>query len=462
MAYNERVNTSDSHPTADIALIGGGAAGTLTAIQLLRRASAPLRIVMIEPSDVVGNGVAYATTHAEHLLNVPVKGMSAFSDAPDDFLDYLVTNARLEQPREQLAGQYVSRRLYGGYLRDRLQCARTGSPATLEVLQTSVIDGHVSNAHFRLSLQDGLALEARNIVLCVGNRPKPLPARGSDQLTAGSLLEAWQFDAIKRIPTDAHVCIVGSGLSMVDSVLSLVDNGHRGDIQVISRHGLMPLAHVSGGTAAHFAVQPLLDMTLRQRMRFLRQAARGQPQWQAVLDAVRPHVQALWQSLSFADQRRFLRHVVRQWDIHRHRIAPQVHATLQQLLQRGQLRILRGRLDTVTPAGKRVRLCLRHRGHVQPAPDVDVIINATGVEMRVQTMRNPLLTELLGRGVITTGPHGVGIHTDTMGHAIDADGQPQPRLFAIGSLRIGDLWESIAVPELRMQAQTVAKALLGA
>ncbi|KRG68394.1 FAD/NAD(P)-binding protein [Pseudoxanthomonas dokdonensis] len=456
------VNTADSQSPADVVIVGGGAAGVLTATQLLRLASAPLRIVMVEPSAIIGNGVAYATAHAEHLLNVPVKGMSAFADAPDDFLDYLQASGQFDLPREQLAGQYVPRRLYGGYLRDRLQRARDSSPASLDIVQASVIEAQPRDGHWQLLLQDGRSLQAGNMVLCVGNRPRPLPARGGDQLAAGHLLEAWQFDAIKRIPADAAVCIVGSGLSMVDSVLSLIDNGHAGEILVVSRHGLMPLAHVAASVPADIPLPALLAMGLRQRVRLLREAARGQAQWQTVLDALRPHVQALWQSLSFADQRRFLRHVVRQWDIHRHRIAPQVHAQLQQRVEGGQLRILRGRLDTVTPAGQRVRLCLRHRGQAQVAPDVDVIINATGVEMRVQTMRNPLLSELLGTGLVAAGAHGVGIRTDAAGHAIDADGRTQANLFAIGSLRIGDLWESIAVPELRMQAQTVARTLLGA
>ena len=47
-----------------------------------------------------------------------------------------------------------------------------------------------------------------------------------------------------------------------------------------------------------------------------------------------------------------------------------------------------------------------------------------------------------------TQPRGSGLH--------DADGRPNPRLRVIGSLRIGSLWESLAVPELRQQAQALA------
>ncbi|HET8764393.1 MAG TPA: pyridine nucleotide-disulfide oxidoreductase, partial [Rhodanobacter sp.] len=40
------------------------------------------------------------------------------------------------------------------------------------------------------------------------------------------------------------------------------------------------------------------------------------------------------------------------------------------------------------------------------------------------------------------------------------DGTPWPRLFAIGSLLRGTLWESTAMPEIRQQARAVADQLL--
>jgi uncharacterized NAD(P)/FAD-binding protein YdhS len=180
------------------------------------------------------------------------------------------------------------------------------------------------------------------------------------------------------------------------------------------------------------------------------------------MDALRPHGQRLWTTLSGADQRRFLRHVVRLWDVHRHRIAAPVHAQLQQALARGQLRRHRARLDTAM-AGAR---CVQLHGHGPHgeilALEVAHVINATGVELRVQAMRNPLLAELVGSGLAAPGPHGIGLDTCPNGRLRDADGQAVPGLLAIGSLRIGALWESLAIPELRGQAETVAREALAA
>jgi len=42
---------------------------------------------------------------------------------------------------------------------------------------------------------------------------------------------------------DAPVLILGTGLTMVDYVLSLLLEGHKGPIIAISRRGLLPQAH---------------------------------------------------------------------------------------------------------------------------------------------------------------------------------------------------------------------------
>ena len=48
----------------------------------------------------------------------------------------------------------------------------------------------------------------------------------------------------------------------------------------------------------------------------------------------------------------------------------------------------------------------------------------------------------------------------TLAPMVDAQGQSQPRVFILGSLRIGCVWESIAIPELRGQAETAVRGLL--
>ena len=444
----------------DIAIIGGGAAGTMTAIQTLRQADAPLRIALVDPVAAPGQGVAYSTRHAEHLLNVPVRRMSALDDAPEDFLDFIAGDGGA---RESLGPQFVQRRRYADYLETRLREAHAASSAELVVLASRAIALDDDGANTHLTLEDGTRLSARSVVLAVGNAPRALPAPGADGLPADRLRSAWDYDAVKRIPVDAEACIVGSGLSMVDAALSLAANGHRGRIHVLSRHALLPLSHAPHAVAG-IDVDALLQLPLRQRLHALRaealDAVRAGMPWQAVMESLRPHGQALWRSLSATDQRRFLRHVVRYWDVHRHRVAAQVHAQLRALVESGRIRLHRGRVRDVALAGPRVRIGARMRDGRDDCFDVDVVINATGMETRVHAMDNPLLSGLLDKGLAVPGAHGIGLRTDDEGRVVDAAGHGRPHLLVVGSLRIGDLWESTAVPELRRQAQAAARSLL--
>ena len=234
-------------------------------------------------------------------LNVPAGKMSGFADVPDDFLDYLCQlQAYPELDRDALARHYVSRRHYAAYLQLRLRQAQQGSAAQLQLVNDSVSALQPEGDGLRLVLGDGSALRAGAVSVAVGNTLRPLPARGAQLLSRAQRVEAWDYPAVQAIDPGVDVCIVGSGLSMADSVVSLLANGHRGVMHVISRHALLPLPHAEGG-AADFDPQPLLAMNLRQRLRGLRQHARqaqaqGLP-WQAVMDRIRPLSHALCQSM---------------------------------------------------------------------------------------------------------------------------------------------------------------------
>ncbi len=451
----------------DIAIVGGAAAGTLAAIQHLRQATAPLRIAVFEPSPDLAEGVAYSTRRPEHLLNVPTGRMSALPDRPSDFLDWFA--ARPEHAgasREALAHGYAPRRDYARYLADRLEEARQASPASLEVLPWRIEALGREAEGWRLSSAQGAAV-AERVVLAVGNAQRPLPVRGSGALARPRLVDAWDYAGIAGIDPAADVCIVGTGLSMVDVLLTLEANDHRGRIHLLSRHAMLPRAHsTSHAVDEAFDVDALHPLGVRERLRRLRRgmrdaAARGLP-WQAVMERLRPHGQALWRSLGETEQRRFLRHAVRYWDIHRHRIAPEVGAMLADWYADGRLVLHRARLDMAVAGQRCVQLTARTRDGRSLVLDVDHVINATGLELRVQAMRNPLLEQLLGEGHARPGPHGIGLDVDAEGRLLDANGRPHEDLRVIGSLRIGEAWETIAVPELRVQAENIARAFTAA
>ncbi len=457
-------------PTArqvDLAIIGGGAAGVLTAINALRRATGPRRIALFEPASTLAQGIAYATPWPEHLLNVPAGKMSGFPEQPGDFLDWLMARSEaVGHTREEGAAAYAPRQQYAGYLLQRLGEAEADRPARLHTVHEAVVALQAQGDTYRLQLGNGECWQAGQVVLACGNSMRPLPVPGAEALLPGQVVDAWDYDGVRLLAGDQDLVIVGSGLSMADCVVSLVAAGHRGRIHVLSRHALLPLPHAHGGVA-DFDPQPLLRQSLRLRVRTLRAhvraaAAQGIP-WQGVMDRIRPLGQALWRSLDAADQRRFLRHVVRYWDVHRHRIAESVHAQLEALEQSGQLQRHRARLGTGLVQEATLQVHGQGVGGPMPPLNVAAVINATGVETRAAGLRNPLLQQLLAEGHARPGPHGLGLDTEPeSGALLDAQGQVHAGLQVVGSLRIGTLWESLAIPELRVQAQqAAARALTG-
>jgi uncharacterized NAD(P)/FAD-binding protein YdhS len=463
----------------DVVIIGGGAAGVLVAIHLLEVRNTALRIAIVEPRPALAQGAAYSTNYPEHLLNVIESRMSAFDTDSDHFARFMAASEDLSEfvpasgtIRDGSLNVLARRLDFGRYLLATLE--QRASHESLQWLRDEAIDvdsigvddnGVGCNGPYSVKLAGGDTLRARHVVLAVGNFPRALPLPASAIHGEPRIDSAWNYAAVRGIDPACDVCIIGSGLSMIDAVISLAQIGHHGRITVLSRHGLMPLPHARHGSQEG-DVDDLRPLSLRARMRILRSRAAeamkaGEP-WQWTMDQVRYHVQSLWRSLSDIEQRRFLRHGARFWDIHRHRIAPSVAATLDAMRSSGQLVIHAAHLVSIVGEGSQISVVHRRRGEQDNRElHVDRVLNSTGVESNIRRMDNRLLRALLARGTIVLGKHGIGVATDDSGALLNADGIAQPDLLTIGALRIGQLWESIAIPELRVHAEDISRRLLG-
>src|SRR5579871_6557334 len=156
-----------------VAIIGGGFSGSLLAVQLLRDSS-PDRILLIERNTSFGRGVAYATGNDSHLLNVRAGNMSAFSDRPDHFLDWLRSHPQagaIVTTPDRLT--FVSRRLYGSYIQDILAGEITGQRGAprLGLVADEAVALHDSGNGYRLKVAGGRHYDVDIAVLAVGNFP---------------------------------------------------------------------------------------------------------------------------------------------------------------------------------------------------------------------------------------------------------------------------------------------------
>jgi uncharacterized NAD(P)/FAD-binding protein YdhS len=356
-------------PPPTIAVIGAGFSGTVLSLWLQSSMPAGSHIYLIERSGRFGPGLAYSSRNMNHLLNVPVGRMSAFPDDPLDFLHWLQGRySSLSEGGPLTEVAFVPRHLYGDYLEDLLKRAlRADRPSRIEPVHDQVVSAeeHASGVALKMASGDFLAADAA--VLATGNLPPPPVHQDVAVLDAAGLWRAdpWQPDAFTELKRAEPVLVIGTGLSMVDAVVSLLDSGHIGDIHALSRHGLLPQQHARQPNSAAQLCSPLPGR-LAALTRYLRceiqHASRTGGDWRQVIDALRPATQEIWRSLSASDRARFRRHLCTLWDVHRHRVAPQIADRIAAAQASGQLRVHAGRLAEMQVTSGHARISFHPRG----------------------------------------------------------------------------------------------------
>jgi uncharacterized NAD(P)/FAD-binding protein YdhS len=191
----------------------------------------------------------------------------------------------------------------------------------------------------------------------------------------------------------------------------------------------------------------------------LRRQIKSGADWRGVVDGLRPQTQALWQSLNREQRSRFLRHAFTWWNIHRHRIAPEVFARFDALIKNETVIVHAGFIRSIEDESAGASIGYRRRGTQRFASiRADWIVNCTGME-RAGIGHSPLLREMRERKILVMDDLGLGISVDPRSRVLDADGKAQPGLFAAGALTAGQFWEITAVPDIRVQASLLAEAI---
>lgn len=462
--------------SADVLIVGGGLSGTLLALQLLRLPG-QRRILVIEPRAELGRGEAYSAVQLGHTLNGNAARMSVDPDNADDLTQWLTQYIAAGGWRESaqqsvpISELFPPRGIFGLYAQQRLAQAQAHSDSTVEHIRAEVIDLQVDlqveQQSTLLTLSDGQSLRGRFAVLATGMFPAARTAQTTSSGLNAAAVDPWDVAAMSRLDPQGTVLIIGSGLTMVDAVVSLEQAGHRGPIEVFSRHGLLPHVRRQPPGWVDFLAEDPAIRSPRQLLRQLRrQCALALEQgidWQAPLDTVRAHIGRLWSQASERHKRQFVRHVRPWWESHHHRSPPLSAELVARLHAEGRLRIhaasFRG-LESASPGAVTIRL--RRRGE-QASVLVSgaALINSSGIEYDWRRVARPLPQQLLARGLIQPGPLALGIAADASGAVLDAQGQVSQHLFAMGPPLRGMWWESTAVTDVASQAKALAARLAG-
>ena len=433
-----------------IAIIGGGVSGVLTAFHLIRQGT-PAEIVLIDQRQDLGLGLAYSTPSLRHLLNVPAGKISALPDQPDHFLNWLQRNFDPSATEKTFAPRAV----FGRYVQSLL-----ATVSDIRVLQAQVTDVRPQQSGALIILNDDRKVHADFVVLATGNfDPAPLPGISKEAVLHDRYHHnAWSENTYRGLPKDAPIAIIGTGLTGVDVVLRLRELGHAGKIIAVSRHGIFPNGHQDYTPMQQSAIPLNTAPTAIAYLRSLRNAIRAGAEWRAAVDSLRATTNQLWQRLPLNEQKRFRRHLQRRWDVVRHRMAPSIAAIIEAEISNGTLEIREGRLAGVDASTNGAHVSVHdHNGTY--SFEVNRVINCTGPSMNYRRVQSELMRSLFDRGLASPGPLGGGFHCTADGALIGANGVASDVIYNLGPGRLGDLIESIAVPEIRQQAADLAKTL---
>lgn len=439
-----------------VAIIGGGFSGTLQAINLLRHEGP--RATLIERARNPGLGVAYGAAQDEHLLNVRAGGMSAIPDEPDHFVRWLAARGVANA-----GASFVQRIVYGEYLREMLEDAAARSQGRLEVMQGEVVDLDQRDGGTRLHFAGGGTLNADAAVLAVGNLPPHTPPGLVPENLPPSLYfgDPWDGSVAERLGPDDTVLVIGTGLTMIDVVLTLDARGFAGRIVALSRRGLLPHRHAEVADWDRIHERPAatgLSALLRDTRR------RGEViGWRAAVDELRPFTQSMWRNATGAQRQRFVRHLRPWWDIHRHRLAPQIADRIAALIAARRLEVLAGKTLDFAEAPGGATVTWRPRSEdARQQMIVQRIVNCIGPLGDLSRTQEPLLRRLVERGRIRPDSAHLGIDVDSEARTVAADGTANADLFALGPMTRGAFWEIVAVPDIRSQTWTLARRLSNA
>jgi uncharacterized NAD(P)/FAD-binding protein YdhS len=459
--------------TLSIGIIGAGFSGTLLSTHLIKNSKHPLRIFLFNPRESKIGGLAYSTKMDFQLLNVTAAKMSAYPESPDHFLNWVMQQPEFSNlDRSMVAQAFLPRYLYGKYLvniwAESMDLARKKGIEVIEVNE-QVTSLNEQNGHYTLHTSDGELFEVKICVLATGNElPKtPEPLRPLENDINRYVTDPWRISSLENIEKLHSILIVGNGLTMVDTVIGLHNKGFKGVIHAISPNGFNILPHRHNGLQYKkimddVGTQPTLKELVAIVKKHIRIVRNFGLSAEPVIDALRPSVQEIWRQWSEKDRAEFLKRFRHLWGVARHRIPLHIHDRIQQMRIDGSLFIIAGHIEHVDANDNQIGIrYLNRKTRKTENLDVDRIINCTGPNSDLRLTRSELLKQLYQNGIIEQDKLRLGLSVDTPTYRIKRkDGEMNPNFYAIGTHLKGELWESTAVNELRVQAAQLADIIL--
>lgn len=458
-----------------VAIVGGGFSGLSVIGHLLQKA-APLHIYLFEESDSIGPGVAFGTISPKHPLNVMASRMGAFADNENDFYEWLKTNESdwRKDPAfaniELLPTSFLPRKLYGLYLKALFKKLSEKNSA-IEVISQEVVNiNKRPQNELEIVTRNGNKFVADFLVLALGPAFKHFSFETPDLLSNPRFTHnIWEphEESIFCDPflikndTSQRILLIGSGLTAIDTVISLEQEGFRGEIQVVTKS--------RGFSAAHFhdEAEPYRGFSLTELpkeclplLKYLKNKWKALKKqgldWRKFFNGLKPITASLWQRMSLQSKKKFLRHLLTHWNRHRHRMSPESEILINRLQKEGRLKLLFGNVKDVISHPDRLEVkieCLEKEKTIF----ADHVINCAGQDFQIKKRNDLLLNALLEKKLIKLDDLALGLKVEKNEILAGDNGK---NIFALGALLFGERFETTSVPEIRQQASSIADTIV--
>ena len=414
-----------------VLIAGGGASAALTAIALIRAGVTSGNIVIADPHELLGEGLAYQTRDQHHRLNVPSGKLSAIEELPDDFAEW--SNAP--------AYSFMERRSYSTYLRELLG---TGIRHVRQFVVNLDVE---SGGNISATFEDGARESFDAVVLAMGLGKARIPDFLRNLLDSQLVIkDVWDGNPLPEAKT---IICFGTGLTFIDVALTHLARNPDNKVIAISGSGKLPERHER--TQISPFTPTLADVDTLPKLRDYLAAAGDS--WREAVDGLRPITQEMWRSFSVQEREEFLRTDGSTWFHRRHRIAPEVADRVDEEIAAGRIQVISGKVSQFEDKESQVTLVLEN-GQEYSGEYLALCIG------RDYELSDPLTLNLLKEEKTLRGPLGMGLSVDvSTGLLQKPDGDTYSNIFALGPLRSGEAFESTAIPEIRKQATLIAQCI---
>lgn len=440
--------------TASIAIVGGGISGTLTVLQIIKQSRCPVSVLWFDTQNKFCKGYAYNTYDDHHLLNVRANNMSIFPDEPNHLVNWLSKHNPQYSSKD-----FIPRKLFGEYVLYTYELLKSSNPlVTINQIAEEVISIQKTNNEYEIKTHQNYL--AKKIVLAFGNFLPAHPHSISQEFISSKnyFQNAFNVKLTTEVQLHNNITIIGSGLTMIDVIVSLSRFGYKGIINIISPHAYVPQAHQENPLPSvatfidenrNYSLPEILTLVNQQ----LKKAKKGDLNLHSVIDLMRPHLQRIWLAFTLEEKQQFLRHLRHKWGVARHRAPSKSMAIFKELEEKNQLILIKGRIFDIKTINQGFELVYSDIQNQQKCLKTELIINCTGPESDYSKSKSNLIVKLLKDGIIAPDPLKYGLNAQK-------DGYLYPNIYTLGPPLKGILWESVAVPEIRVQAQELATKII--